>query len=230
MIPQLLALVLLAQPTFPASSPTLEGLVPRSCRLVDKVEGDLDGDGAADAALRLACAPAGTELAKVCSPSNAAEGCVDPGEHDQVLLLALKRGDHFERVAVSERILICSGCGGALSQGPFQPAIQIEIKKAVVVISQLHGSREARSTTHRFRWDKAARRFVLIGLDDEHFDRAVGTRDSVSTNFLTGQQIIEKTVAIDDCEDADREKCLKTSKNSRKVPATAPPFDAVKVD
>ncbi len=67
----------------------------------------------------------------------------------------------------------------------------VEIKKEVVIVSPLSGSREFTHGTWRFRYDPPTRRCVSIGRDIENGDTALGPGKVESLNFLTGLKITE---------------------------------------
>ncbi len=89
-------------------------------------------------------------------------------------------------------MLLCSSCAGVLSS-PDGANSTIKIKSGVVIVSQLSGSREDREATHRFWIDKSSKRLILIGKDILDYDRANGDSTLTSINYLTGQQIVEKS-------------------------------------
>ena len=67
----------------------------------------------------------------------------------------------------------------------------ISIKKGVIVVEQMSGSREFANETWRFRYDPQTQRFVMIGKDLETGDGMRGTGTIVSSNYLTGRKITE---------------------------------------
>ncbi len=67
----------------------------------------------------------------------------------------------------------------------------ISIKKGVIVVDQMGGSREFSNETWRFRYDPKTQRFVLIGRDLETGDGMRGTGTIESCNFLTGRKITQ---------------------------------------
>lgn len=159
----------------PNEGKTTQDFVPSGWKIQDKVEGDINNDRQLDTVLTLI--EAGTQ-------SN---------ELKRVLIVLTKQSNgKLRRLAVANKLLLCSSCGGVLggSQGG---STNIEIKKAVITVSQLSGSRFARETKHRFWIDKSSNKLVLIGKDILDFDRGNGDSTLVSQNYLTGQQIVEKS-------------------------------------
>lgn len=69
---------------------------------------------------------------------------------------------------------------------PLGPA-SLAVKKSVLLVEDLTGGTTATATTYRYRWDHAAKRMRLIGLDAERYSRT-NSHDSlrISWNLLTG--------------------------------------------
>lgn len=148
---------------FPAQAATVPAFVPKGWKVETRVNGDLNGDRAPDAVLRLI-----------------------NGSGDRALLVLQQSNGQWRRIGVAPRLLLCSTCGGMLG------SIEIKIENGVILVDQLRGSREAVKTLHRFWIDRATNRLVLIGLDVQAYDRATGDETRTSSNFLTGQKITEK--------------------------------------
>lgn len=148
---------------FPAQGATVQTFVPKGWKVETKVDGDLNGDRTSDTVLRLI-----------------------NSSGDRALLVLQKSNGQWRRIGFAPRLLLCSTCGGMLG------SIQIKVQNGVILVDQLRGSREAVNTLHRFRIDRTSNRIVLIGLDVREFDRATGAETRTSSNFLTGQKIIEK--------------------------------------
>jgi opacity protein-like surface antigen len=145
------------------------------------VAGDLNGDGAADAVLRLV----------EDEPVENAEGVYNTRYRALVILLA-QPGGGYRRAAVATKLLGCTMCAGVLGD-PEGGNVRVEIKNGVLNVNQLSGSREATDLTQRFRRDAASGRFVLIGEDVSEYDRAAGGGKSTSTNYLTGVRVVRTT-------------------------------------
>ena len=164
----------------PAEGAAGTSFVPRGWKIETEegvVAGDLNGDGAADAVVRLV-----EDM-----PEMNAEGVYNERSRALVILLA-KPGGGYRRAAVATRLLGCTLCHGALGD-PAGGNIQIEIKNGVLDINQLSGSREARDHTLRFRHDAATGRFRLIGEEVSEYDRLEANGTSTSTNYLTGVRV-----------------------------------------
>ena len=148
------------------------------------VTGDLNGDGAADAVLRLV-----EDM-----PVKGAGGVYNTRYRALVILLA-KPGGGYTRAAVATKLLGCTLCAGALGD-PKGGNIKIEIKDGVLNVSQLSGARERTDLTQRFRHDADSGRFRLIGEDVNEYDRATGAGKGTSTNLLTGARITVTTRVV----------------------------------
>lgn len=156
----------------PVQGKTVQNFVPKGWKIQDKVEGDINRDGKPDTVLTLI--EAGTQ-----------------SERGRALVILLKQPNgNLQRLAVANKLLLCSSCAGVLSS-PDGAGTSIEIKSGVITVSQLSGSRLATETLHRFWIDKSSQRLVLIGKDITDFDRANGDSTVTSQNYLTGQQIVQ---------------------------------------
>lgn len=163
----------------PATADTADKFVPRGWRMEtetdDALAGDLNGDGLADRVLRLV-----QDLAV--ETSDAA-----PRTRFRALVVLLgKPGGGFARAAASTRLLLCSTCAGVRGDPAGGGNIQVRVERAVIVVEQQSGSRFSYNHTLRFRHDRAAGRFLLIGEDFDNHDTATGDRTHESTNYLTG--------------------------------------------
>jgi hypothetical protein len=116
----------------------------------------------------------------------------------------------------NERLLQCTTCGG------FKGGVTIELKKDVIIVGQMTGSRGFTDETWRFRHDPQTRRFVLIGRDIETGDSVLGTRKIESFNTLTGFKIVE-TYRYD--RKGDRKITISSKKEQG--PRNTPFFDEV---
>lgn len=147
--------------------------LPDGFALLQSDLGDLNGDGIADLILQ-----------------GEKEGESADDESDRILILAFGAKDGtFKEAARSLTIVRCKICGGMLGGG----AADIEVKKGVLDVSQMYGSREGVNYTHRFRFEPETGKFRLIGEEIAVFDRVTGATESKSINYLTGKQIITKT-------------------------------------
>jgi hypothetical protein len=157
----------------PVQGKTIQDFVPKGWKIQDKVEGDINSDRKPDTVLTLV--EAGTQ-----------------SERARAMVVLVKQPGGLRRLGVANKLLLCSSCAGILSN-PDGAGASIKIKSGVITVSQLSGSRSARETVHRFWIDKSSQRLVLIGKDILEFDRANGDSTLTSKNYLTGQQIVEKS-------------------------------------
>ncbi|MCA1632716.1 MAG: hypothetical protein LC802_03105 [Acidobacteria bacterium] len=163
----------------PAEGRAPADFVPRGWKIEEEVKGDLNGDGVADAALRLV------------EDLPVETGGVWNERYRALVVLFGKAGGGFARAAVTAKLLACSTCAGMLGD-PEGGNISLEIKNGVLNVSQLSGARDATDLTQRFRHDPRLKRFRLIGEDIETYDRALGNSEIVSTNYLTGVRVTKK--------------------------------------
>lgn len=164
----------------PPEGDSVKAFAPKGWVVEEEVTGDLNGDSKPDLVVKLI----------EDKPAEDKEG-VAVDRYRALLILLRTDGGKLRRVAAADRLLMCTTCGGMLSD-PSGANVQIEIAKGVIVIDQLRGSRESVNTTLRFRYDPKLNRFALIGEDVEMRDRATGATTRESSNFLTGVKLTEK--------------------------------------
>ena len=140
-----------------------------------QVEDDLNGDGIADLAAVLIQDLQSTDK----------NGMVNERERRLAVLLS-SSNKTFVLIAGNDKILQCAGCGGA------KEGVTLSIKKGVLLVNQMSGSREFTDQTWRFRFDLKSRRFVLIGMDVDNGDSGRGTGRVDSYNYLVGSKTIEQ--------------------------------------
>lgn len=159
----------------PMSGKDTREFIPRGWKLEEQKSSDLDGDGNADYVLKLI----------EDKPAKTSEDVVNDRARALVVLMSDATGK-LSRAAVADKLLQCTGCGGAF-YGVVEAPAEVEVDaKGVIVVSQDHGSREVSNTTYRFRYDAPTKRFVLIGFDYVENDRLTAKVTSESTNYLTG--------------------------------------------
>jgi hypothetical protein len=95
--------------------------------------------------------------------------------------------------------------------------VSITIRKEILILSQLSGSREYTDETWRFRYAPESRRLILIGRDTENGDGMLGTGKIVSINYLTGSSVSETYR-----HDAEGRRKLTLSKTKGRVPRNTP--------
>lgn len=162
-------------PTFDAAHVPAEGagekaFVPSGWKVGGRAEGDLDGDGRADLALWV--------VPKDYDP----EG-INAAPESQALLVLLSTGGRLRRAGVAAKLLV-----PAVPQYIFN----LKITKGVLVVNQNFGMTEVTDLTHRFRYDAASGRFLLIGKDTFSYHRPQGPNwpaVKVSENYLTGVRL-----------------------------------------
>lgn len=154
---------------------SLENFVPKGWKVDFQVSGDLNSDGIPDIAAILV----------EDKPENDLSGADEGPAHAFIVLLSADNGK-FTLSGKNDKLLLCKGCGGV------KEFVDIRIKKGVLVVSQMSGSREYAYTTWRFRYDPKMQRFVLIGRDNEEGDNATGEKTTESSNYLTGVKTIQK--------------------------------------
>jgi len=168
----------------PAEGRAARDFVPKGWKVEGdegETAGDLNRDGVPDKVLRLV-----EDL-----PVERKDGTYNTRYRALVVLFG-QPGGGFRRAAVATKLLGCTLCAGALGD-PEGGNVQLDIKNGVLNVHQLSGSREATDLTQRFRYDAAAARFLLIGEDEDNYDRAEGGGTSVSTNYLTGLRVTKIT-------------------------------------
>ena len=157
----------------PATGSDTRDFIPAGWKLEEQQSSDLDNDGTADYILKLI----------ETKPAKTSDGM--PNDRARALIVLLQGADgKLSRAAVADKLLQCTGCGGAL-YGEAPANVKIE-NYNVILVEQDHGSREVSDVTFRFRYDATSKRFILIGFDYAERDRATGKSASESTNYLTG--------------------------------------------
>ena len=163
----------LSLPKIPASGDRPEAFAPAGWKVEETITGDLNGDGKADSAIKLAQVDASKE--------SGIGG-------NRVLVIAFNDGAQMKRVAVAAKLLQCVDCGGAF-YGVLPAPAGVTIEKGVIVVENEHGSRDVSTSTFRFRYDPKVDRVVLIGYDYIDRDRLTGDGWNESTNFATKTRI-----------------------------------------
>jgi hypothetical protein len=165
----------------PATAANLKSFVPAGWKLEEQIDGDLNGDGIADHAIKLI----------EDKPAMAKDETMNERGRALVLVFEDKDGK-FRNAAVADKLLQCASCGGAF-YGVSPAPSNVKIQKGVLVVEQDHGSREVTDVTFRFRYDEQPNSFILIGFDYSSRDRAAGGGASESTNYLTGKRVTTKS-------------------------------------
>ncbi|MGH9901414.1 MAG: hypothetical protein ACRD68_06325 [Pyrinomonadaceae bacterium] len=161
----------------PAEGNSVRDFVPPGWVVEDQAGGDLDRDSKPDIVLKL-----------VEGQPHSADGVTN--ERGRALIVLLTTGGgRLRRAAASGRLLYCVGCAGVL-EDPAGSNVSVKIENGVIVLEQMRGSREAVTSTLRFRHDPRAGRFLLIGEEVENRDRFTGRNVHESSNYLTGVKIV----------------------------------------
>ncbi|MDX2029761.1 MAG: hypothetical protein SF339_03765 [Blastocatellia bacterium] len=164
----------------PMEAAAAEAFVPAGWMIEAETTGDLNKDGVPDLAIK---------LVEVLPPDADKE---NPPERRRALLLLLTgEAGTLRRVALANKVLQCTRCGGAFYGVAESPA-NVVIENGVVIVRQEYGSRELTEETLRFRHDPVSGRFVFIGMDRVVTDRMTALTVSESSNFLTGVKLITK--------------------------------------
>ncbi|HEX8709598.1 MAG TPA: hypothetical protein VF723_15265 [Pyrinomonadaceae bacterium] len=162
-----------------AQANNVKDFVPSGWKIEEQVSGDLNGDSMPDYAVKL-----------VESKRINQDDVINDRQRALVILLKNKAGG-LSRAAVADKLLQCTGCGGAF-YGVVEAPANVRIERGVLVVNQDHGSRNVTEATYRFRYDAASGKFILIGLDVIDNDRVTGETVSESRNYLTGVKITER--------------------------------------
>ena len=163
----------------PPQGKAVQEFVPAGWTVETKVDGDLNADQILDTVLMIEAVP----------PKTNKEAA---GERARALIVLLKKSSvQWQRIAIADRLLLCSICGGTFSS-PNGDNINVRIENGVILVQQFRGSRNAIETLHRFWLDKPSNRIVLIGEDVRRFDRAIGDQTFTSSNYLTGVKIVKQ--------------------------------------
>ena len=168
--------ILIDKAAIPPAGSHVKDFVPAGWKIEEQLSGDLNGDGSPDYVLKL------IEDKPAKNPDDVAN------DRARALVVLLQNGDKLSRAAVADKLLQCTGCGGAF-YGVVEAPANVKIEKAVIVVDQDHGSRELTNMTFRFRYDASTGQFILIGFDYAVADRATANTMSESTNYLTGARI-----------------------------------------
>ncbi|MDP3500944.1 MAG: hypothetical protein Q8S33_11445 [Myxococcales bacterium] len=159
------------------------------------------------------------------APSDLVVVLLGPGDVDQPRALVWLHGrakGGFTLVDSNVGLLACFQCLG-VKGGDGAP--ELSVKKRVVTVNSMGGSRESYSATHRFRFEGGLVR--LIGVDHWSGDTLSGEGRTRSDNLLTGDSIVEEEPPQQDEE--GRPTGLKRSKKTtRETPKPPIPLRDVK--
>jgi hypothetical protein len=171
--------VVLSEKLVPQAGSKVADFIPKGWKVEQELKGHLNADSREDVVLQLI----------EDKPEQDTKG--EYQDRYRALVILFKSPDgKYQRVAVAGKLIQCTGCGGVLGSGG--SGADLKIVKGVLLVSQLSGSRAATDHLRRFRYDGQKGRFLLIGEDIDEYDRITGKSTFTSTNYLSGQQIIEK--------------------------------------
>ena len=139
-----------------------------------------------------------------------------PGDVDQPRALVWLHGrakGGFTLIDSNVGMLACFQCLG-VKGGDGAP--ELSVKKRVLTVSSMGGSRQSYSATHRFRFEAGLVR--LIGVDHWNGDTLSGEGSTRSDNLLTGVSIVEEQPAEED-EEGKPTGRKRSKKTTRATPA-----------
>ena len=149
---------------------------PPGWKVEKTAKGDLNGDAKIDQAITLI-------EDKAFDPNDAPKP-----DRNRVLVVVFSDGKKLDRIAVADKLLQCTSCGGSF-YGVMDAPVNVTIVRGVLVVSQQHGSNSVSESTFRFRYEASSKRFILIGYDFNDRDRNDGSIASESTNYVTGIRV-----------------------------------------
>jgi hypothetical protein len=158
----------------PAAGVRVGDFVPAGWKVAAEARGDLDGDGRADRAVH---------LVPISSSWYDASGTSAAPDAQALLVLLGDAGGRLRRAGLAARLL---------QPSVPQWGLRLTIRNGVLVVNENYGMTDVTDATHRFRWDAASRRFLLIGRDVLTYHRPQEMYDSVkrSENYLTGVRLV----------------------------------------
>ena len=150
--------------------------VPDGWEIFNEADGDLNGDGLADAVITFTL-----HLDDAVKLRDAAGDNYESAPSIVAVLFAVRSGGYS-----------LYGVNGRLypSDSDFRSYLDNKIEKGVLVINTNWGDGWANDITYRFRYDSLAGRMMLIGFDSERYDRtSIYEGHRSSENYSTGLRI-----------------------------------------
>lgn len=145
-----------------------QDFVPGGWKIAAHAEGDLNGDKLPDQVLELVTAE---------TPDDRSFADVAPADHALLILLA-ESGGKLRRAGLATKLLAADVS---------QYSLDLTIKNGVLIVQQDYGMSDVFNLTHRFRYEAAAARFLLIGEDFFAYTRPLmDDTVRISVNYLTG--------------------------------------------
>ncbi|MBX9691633.1 MAG: hypothetical protein K2Z81_04560 [Cyanobacteria bacterium] len=171
--------------SIPATATSPAGFLPANWKLLQRADGDLNGDGIADVALLMA------------------NGNPDFDNH-RVLAVALK--DRSGKLRMTD-----IGEGVVSSEPETFCNMSISIKKGKLITQSSFGSRVSEMSTLRFRYNPSRDGLQLIGQDIRECNNISMETSFDSTNYLTGDQLL----IVERSTDSNGEKKVVSQKRSK---------------
>lgn len=155
----------------PGLGANVQAFVPAGWRLAADAEGDLDGDGRADHVLHLV--PEGTHY----DPAGVTAA---PEAHALLIVVADEAG--FRRAGLARGLL-----------QPFVPqyGLELTVQDGTLTVNQNYGMSQVTDLTHRFRYDRPAGRFRLVGKETFHYTRPLSRDNTVRVvdDYEAGERV-----------------------------------------
>jgi hypothetical protein len=178
----------------PKRGATPGAFVPKGWSVEVTVEADLDADQNPDTVLVLL-----------------EDGPED--DRERAALVLLKRDSGHVLGGSNVGLLPCWGCSG-VKGGDGTPSI--EVRKGVLLVDQIAGSRNFTTRLSRFRWHRSRHVFEWIGEDVHSGDAVTGESTDSSCNFLTRECV--ETVTPPQVDEEGREIAAAGTTRSWKLP------------
>lgn len=158
------------KPTLPTSGMAIEDFIPKGWTILKKATGDLNKDEQDDVAVVIQ------------NERQLPEG-EDPMFVDlpRILIVLFKTTDGYTLGAQHDGFILKATQGGTMGD----PFSDLFIKRGVLNINFMGGSRELWSYFYKFRYQKET--WYLIGLDEHAYDRGNGDFEEWSYNYLTSK-------------------------------------------
>lgn len=177
-------------PVVRTASPTCQGFAPKGFRVVEKAEGDLNGDRLADCVLVIQ----GTD--KKFLYKNEGFGSPEFDTNPRILVIAFRNKNGGYTLKEQSNTLIALPNAPNMTE-PFQEA-KIVSGVLHILIEEFYsaGSWSMSNRTYKFRYQN--NEFELIGLDHTYVRRNTGEITTRSYNFSTGKAIRNDSTIDDD--------------------------------
>jgi len=165
----------------------LSNIVPKGFIISERINGDLNKDGAADCVLIIK----GTDKTKIIKDENSEK--VDLNRRGIIILL--NKNNHYELATKNYDCFSSANEDGGVY---FAPELSIDINKGNLLIHFGHGRYGYRSYSFRFQNSD----FELIGFDSSDDSGPIVNRET-SVNFLTKKKRIKENINQNAAEEGD---------------------------